>query len=112
MYRYDLDPAVGADNMRFLAGIPNEERRTVAEASLKAGKSPDTVKIAARRPPPEQEPRERLEREKLRLERTIEALSKRLKEVESALAPEGALPDKSGSPAVSYEFFSERSYFY
>jgi hypothetical protein len=84
MYLYDLDPAVGADNMRFLAGIPNEERRTAAEASLKAGKSPDTVKIAARRPPPEEDERERLEREKLRLERTIAALSKRLKEVEEA----------------------------
>jgi hypothetical protein len=86
MYRYDLDPAVGADNMRFLAGIPNGERRSAAEASLKAGKSPDTVKLAARRPPEEEDPREKLEREKLRLERTIAALSTRLKEVEEALS--------------------------
>ncbi|MDR3161662.1 MAG: hypothetical protein LBU28_08625 [Spirochaetaceae bacterium] len=85
MYRYDLDPSVGADNMRFLAGIPNEGLRTAAEASLKAGKSPDTVKIAARRPPPQEDPRDKLEREKLRLERTIAALSKRLQEVEEAL---------------------------
>ncbi|MDR0589140.1 MAG: hypothetical protein LBG25_01200 [Spirochaetaceae bacterium] len=86
MYRYDLDPAVGSDNMRFLAGIKNDERRMSAEAALKAGKSPDTVKVGIRPPAPEQDPRERLEKEKARLERTIAALSKRLKEVDAELS--------------------------
>jgi hypothetical protein len=85
MYQYDLDPSVGSDNMRFLAGIKNEERRTAAESALKAGKSPDTVKVGSRPPAPEQDPRDRLEKEKVRLERTIASLSKRLKEVEAAL---------------------------
>jgi hypothetical protein len=88
MYQYDLDPAVGSDNMRFLAGIKNDERRLAAESALKAGKSPDTVKVGSRLQPPEQDPRERLEKEKARLERTIASLSKRLKEVETALAGE------------------------
>jgi hypothetical protein len=88
MYQYDLDPAVGSDNMRFLAGIKNDERRTAAESALKAGKSPDTVKAGLRLQPPEPDPRERLEKEKARLERTIASLSKRLKEVEAALDDE------------------------
>jgi hypothetical protein len=88
MYQYDLDPAVGSDNMRFLAGIKNDERRTAAESALKAGKSPDTVKVAVRPQPPEEDSRERLEKEKTRLERTIASLSDRLKEVEAALADE------------------------
>ncbi|MDR2211595.1 MAG: hypothetical protein LBO65_09065 [Spirochaetaceae bacterium] len=85
MYQYDLDPAVGSDNMRFLAGIKNDERRTAAESALKAGKSPDTVKVGVRPQPPAEEPRDRLEKEKARLERTIASLSKRLKEVEAEL---------------------------
>jgi hypothetical protein len=74
--------------MRFLAGIKNEERRTAAESALKAGKSPDTVKVGSRPPLPEQDGRDRLEKEKTRLERTIASLSKRLKEVEAALEGE------------------------
>jgi hypothetical protein len=85
MYQYDLDPATGPDNMRFLAGIGNDERRTAAESALKAGKSPDTVKVGIRPHVPEQEPRERLEKERARLERTIASLSKRLEEVKAEL---------------------------
>jgi hypothetical protein len=84
MYQYDLDPAVGSDNMRFLAGIRNDEDRAAAEGALLAGKSPDTVKIQTRRPA-EEEPRTRLEKERLRLERTIASLSRRLEEVERQL---------------------------
>ena len=85
MYQYKLNPETGADNMRFLAGIGSEEKRTAAENSLLEGKSPDMVKIAARKKPEDEDPREKLEKEKLRLERTIASLSKRLKEVEEEL---------------------------
>ncbi|MDR0554375.1 MAG: hypothetical protein LBG76_06215 [Treponema sp.] len=81
MYQYNLNPEVGPDNMRFLAGIRNDENRAAAENSLLKGKSPDAVKIAARRLAEEEDPRLRLEKEKLRLERTIASLSKRLDEV-------------------------------
>jgi hypothetical protein len=83
MHRYNLNPETGADNMRFLAGIANEEKRETAEAALLNGKSPDTVKIAARQK--NEEPRVSLEKEKLRLERTIASLTKRLEEVEKEL---------------------------
>lgn len=81
MYQYNLNPEVGSDNMRFLAGIRNSEDRAAAESALLKGKSPDTVKIAARRFTEEEDPRLRLEKEKRRLEKTIASLSKRLDEV-------------------------------
>ena len=84
MHRYNLNPETGADNMRFLAGIGNEEKRGAAEAALLSGKSPDTVKTALRQKPDE-DPRTQLEKEKARLERTISSLTKRLKEIEIEL---------------------------
>ena len=88
MYQYNLNPDTGADNMRFLAGISNEEKRQAAENALLSGKSPDTVKIAIRKKEPGEndDPRLSLEKEKTRLERTIASLSKRLEEVERELA--------------------------
>ncbi|GHV84641.1 hypothetical protein AGMMS50230_02490 [Spirochaetia bacterium] len=91
MYQYDLDPRLGADNMRYLAGIRNEDDRTGAEKALLTGKSPDSVKTALRQgntsalAPTEEDQRQRLEKEKIRLERTIDTLSKRLGEVEEEL---------------------------
>ena len=86
MFQYNLSPETGADNMRFLAGISNEEKREAAENALLSGKSPDTVKTALRRKPEEEDPRSRLEKEKTRLENTIASLTKRLEEVEQELA--------------------------
>ncbi|MDR2535158.1 MAG: hypothetical protein LBD29_03890 [Treponema sp.] len=91
MYQYNLNTSVGADNMRFLAGIRNEDDRMTAEAALLKGQSPDTVRTETKRlslghPPPTAEaPKLRLEKEKSRLERTIASLSKRLSEVEQEL---------------------------
>jgi hypothetical protein len=86
MFQYNLNPETGPDNMRFLAGISNEEKRLAAENALLTGKSPDTVKIALREKPEEEDPRLRLEKEKTRLERTIASLTRRLEEVERELA--------------------------
>lgn len=89
MFQYDIAPEVGADNMRFLAGIRNGEERKAAETALIKGKSPDTVKIAVRGKEPipqtEESQIERLEKEKARLERTIASLSKRLDDVNREL---------------------------
>ena len=94
MYQYNLKSETGADNMRFLAGIRNEETRLAAEAALLEGKSPDTVKTAIRQKGklededalPAYSPKENLEKEKARLERTISSLEKRLKEVITELS--------------------------
>jgi len=86
MFEYDIAPDVGADNMRFLAGIRDSDERKAAETALIKGKSPDTVKIAVRAKSESENPVERLEKEKLRLERTIASLNKRLDEVKRELA--------------------------
>jgi len=85
MFEYDVAPEVGADNMRFLAGIKNNEEREAAQIALIKGKSPDTVKIQVRGKEKEEDPVVMLEKEKTRLERTIATLSKRLEEVKREL---------------------------
>ncbi|QQO09416.1 hypothetical protein [Breznakiella homolactica] len=85
MFQYNLNPSVGSDNMKFLTGIRNEEQRMAAESALLSGKSPDLVKTEIARKPREEDPKVTLEREKLRLERTIDSLTKRLDEVEREL---------------------------
>jgi hypothetical protein len=88
MHEYDLDSSLGADNMRFLAGIRNEDTRLAAEQALLKGKSPDTVKTAVRKKPSGEEGEDTLaalEKERQRLERTIASLTKRLREVEAQL---------------------------
>ncbi|MDR2177720.1 MAG: hypothetical protein LBP20_06735 [Treponema sp.] len=85
MYQYDLDPRVGADNMRFLAGIRNEDERISAERALIKGKSPDTVRSGIRDRGEEEDPQLRLAKEKQRLERTIASLNRRLEEVNREL---------------------------
>jgi hypothetical protein len=84
MYQYNLNPETGPDNMRFLAGIKNEESRMAAETALLRGRSPDMVKTSIRQKP-EEDSRERLSKEKIRLEHTIASLTKRLEEVEHEL---------------------------
>jgi len=85
MFEYDISPEVGADNMRFLAGIKDEDDRKEAETSLIKGKSPDSVKIQIKNKKNEDDPLDRLEKEKTRLEKTIASLSKRLEEVKREL---------------------------
>jgi hypothetical protein len=85
MFQYDLDPQVGADNMRFLAGIRNDDERLAAEEALIRGKSPDTVRSGIRGRGEEEDPQLRLSKEKQRLERTIASLSQRLEEVNREL---------------------------
>ncbi|MCL2442903.1 MAG: hypothetical protein FWD13_05485 [Treponema sp.] len=85
MFEYDIAPEIGADNMRFVAGIRNGEERKAAETALIKGKSPDTVKIQVRNKDKEEDPVVLLEKEKARLERTIDMLKKRLDDVKKEL---------------------------
>jgi hypothetical protein len=89
MFEYDLNPEVGADNMRFLAGIRDGDERKAAETALIKGKSPDTVKMTVRGKNGEEDPVLKLEKEKLRLERTIQTLSNRLEDVKKELGESG-----------------------
>ncbi|GHV84016.1 hypothetical protein AGMMS50212_13560 [Spirochaetia bacterium] len=80
--QYDFPPELGSDNMRFLAGISNDDDRKMSERALLAGKSPDTVKMNLREgKTAEEDTKVSLEKEKARLERTIDTLNKRLDEI-------------------------------
>jgi hypothetical protein len=83
---YQIDPALGYDNMKFVASIPTKEKRKTAEAQFLAGKTPDTVRGEIKKDAKKDDPKERLEQEKRRIERTIQTLSARLKQVEENLA--------------------------
>ena len=85
MFGYDIAPEVGADNMRFLAGIRDSDDRKAAETALIKGKSHDTVKIQVKGREKDEDPVLTLEKEKTRLEKTIAALNKRLDEVKKEL---------------------------
>ncbi len=85
VYQYNINPSMGADNMRIVAGLSSTEKREQAEAALLNGKSPDQVRTMARPSPPPLDNRVILEKEKIRLTRTIESLNKKLEEVETAL---------------------------
>lgn len=88
MYEYDLNPSLGADNMRYVAGIRDEDERAAAQKALLSGKSPDSVKTARKNQSNTalaQDAKQQLEKEKSRLEKTIVSLRTRLKEVEEAL---------------------------
>lgn len=85
MFQYGINPEIGPDNMRFVAGIRGEAEREEAERAFLAGKSPATVKAAMKAGDRDGDPRTRLIREKQRIERTIDALTKRLGELEREL---------------------------
>ncbi len=82
---YDLDPRIGFENMRSIAGIRDEHARESAQTALMAGKSPDMVKedYAARKKP--KEAREVLVEERGRIERTIKRLKAKLAEIDSRI---------------------------
>jgi hypothetical protein len=81
----EIDPALGFDNMRVVAGLPNAEQRKAAEEQFLQGKSPDTVRQNARPPAPQKDPKKQLEQEKQRLERTIQRLTGQREQVEKRL---------------------------
>lgn len=80
------DSALGFDNMKIVASCAKEEDRQKALEAIKSGKSPDSVIAMVRKHKEDKDPRELLEQEKARLERTISTLSKRLEIVEEQLA--------------------------
>jgi len=81
----DIDPRVGFENMRSLAGIRDTGERGRAQAELLGGASPDMVKAKYAERPAPRDRRQALQQERERLERMIERLRKRLTEIEKRL---------------------------
>jgi hypothetical protein len=81
----DLDPRVGFENMRSLAGIRDDRARGRAQEELRAGHTPDMVKAKYGPTPPARNARDALQAERERIEKTIERMKKRLKEIEKRI---------------------------
>lgn len=85
----DVNPSLGFDNMKMIAAIRKKDDRIEVEKDFAEGNSPAGVRQMMKQKSKEckkEEPLQRLEREKNRLERTIQQLSKRLEFVEEAIA--------------------------
>lgn len=84
-----VNPAIGFDNMKVVASVHKKDDRVEVEKEFLEGKSPVGVREMMRQKAQstkQSDPKEKLEKEKNRLERTIDQLSKRLEFVEESLA--------------------------
>ncbi|MBQ9537746.1 MAG: hypothetical protein IJU95_00620 [Treponema sp.] len=82
----DEDAVMGFDNMKIVAGTSKADERARITEAIKAGKSPDSVIAMMKRKSKEIDPKEKLEKERERLTRTISELTARLEYVEESLA--------------------------
>jgi len=81
-----VNPALGYDTMKIVASQPTPEKRMAAEHQFASRHSPDSVKINLAKKIEDEDPKDRLEKEKKRLEKTIAMLKSRLDQVEQSLS--------------------------
>ncbi len=82
----DINPAFGYETMKIVAAQATPEKRNAAEKLFSAHRSPDAVKVNLSSDQGDEDPKERLEKEKKRLEKTIVMLKSRLDQVEQSLS--------------------------
>lgn len=86
VYREDINPEIGYENMKTLSRIKPGEDRIKAEEAFLNGSSPDSVKNSFTANSSEMEdPVLRLQKEKQRIERSIVNYNRRLAEIENSL---------------------------
>ena len=83
---YQVPAELGWDGMKLVAGLSKPDDRHTAIEAFRAGKSQEAVKSLVRAERPSEDPRERLDKERSRLERTINTLRERLAAVESEIS--------------------------
>ncbi|TFG81731.1 MAG: hypothetical protein E4H20_09190 [Spirochaetales bacterium] len=83
---YHVPADLGWDAMKLVAGLGKPDARSTAIDAFRAGKSQEAVKAIVKIDKPSDDPRERLDRERSRLEHTINTLQERLSAVEGELA--------------------------
>lgn len=97
IHNADVSAEIGYENMKTVASIRDPRLRKEAEEAFKSGQSADMVKDRTRAPQDEPEdPLAALEKEKKRIERTIQSLESKLKTVEERLASLSDSPQGSG----------------
>ena len=77
---YDLPSGLGYENMKLVASVADGDNREALQSSLMDGNSRDTAKSTIRKPEAE-DPMTRLLKEKKRIEKTIDSLTKKLEQV-------------------------------
>ena len=82
----DSDADMGFDNMKILASSRKPDERARLTAAIKSGKSPGSVISMMKKRASEVDPKEKLEKERDRLTKTISELTARLEYVEESLA--------------------------
>jgi hypothetical protein len=81
IHAYNINPKLGFENMKTVAGIAHEELRAKAEHAFLDGQSPDMVKMQWKSREESDEPLQRLKKEKIHIEKRIAILSDRLKDI-------------------------------
>ena len=81
-----LNPDLGYENMKIVSNISNPQKREEAQSQILQGKSPDTVRAMMKKKVEEVDVKTRLEKEKKRLEKTIDQLTNRLEQIEESLS--------------------------
>ncbi len=87
--KVEVNPAIGFDNMKVVASVRKKDDRAEVEKEFLEGKSPMSVREMMKQKAgcaKDTDPRDRLEKEKNRLEKTIAQLTQRLEYVEESLA--------------------------
>lgn len=83
----DIDPSIGFDNMKMISTIKKSDERNEAQEQILSGESPVTVRsLMKQKCQKTLDPKEKLEKEKNRLSKTIAQLQQRLDFVEESLA--------------------------
>ena len=77
---YDLPAELGYENMKLVASVADADNREELQSSLMTGNSRDTAKFSIKKPEA-QDPVTRLLKEKKRIEKTIDSLTKKLEQV-------------------------------
>ncbi len=80
------DAELGYDNMKLVASLKKPDERAKAHEAFKNGKSPDSVVALMKKKAETQDPKQKLEKERARLTKTINELTHRLEFVEETLA--------------------------
>ncbi len=83
VFAMDVDPEIGYENMKIVAGVKEPQKRKELEQAFKEGLSQDQVKQAIRKEKPEPVMTlKRLESQKKRLEKSIQSMQVKLADLE------------------------------
>lgn len=89
--KYDVTPEIGYDNMKTVAGMKDDRRREEAVHAFMEGESAPSVKTGIIKPVPKVEqvsPVSHLEAERLKIQKAIESLQKKLQVVDKMIENE------------------------